>query len=83
MFQPLSMFCNGKRDIHNQIVLYSIPVINHYIYTQRALSWRKRHFFAKWWGNPKGLLGQMPHYATVLKNALAYPDQGDHRVPVR
>ena len=34
---PISTFinvCNGKRDIYNQIVLYSIPVTNHYLYTK-------------------------------------------------
>ena len=43
---------------------------NHYSNTKGPQLGQKAHFFDKWWGNPKGLLGQMPHYATVLKNAL-------------
>ena len=67
------MFCHGdkgQRDIYYQIVLYSFPVTNYYSNTKGPQLGQKTFYFAKWWGNPKGLLGQMPHYSTVLKNAL-------------
>ena len=56
----------GKRDIFNQIVSYSIPVTNNYSNRKGPQLGQKALFFAKWWGNPKGLLEQMPHYATVF-----------------
>ena len=75
------MFCNGEtgKGIYNQIVSYSIPVTNHYSNTKGPQLGQKALFFAKWWGNPKSLLGQMPHYATVLKKcpgkiSFASPD---------
>ena len=73
LFLSLSMFCHGdkgQRDIYYQIVLYSFPVTNYYSNTKGPQLGQKTLYFAKWWGNPKGLLGQMPHYSTVLKNAL-------------
>ena len=73
LFLSSSMFCHGdkgQRDIYYQVVLYSFPVTNYYSNTKGPQLGQKTLYFAKWWGNLKGLLGQMPHYSTVLKNAL-------------
>ena len=75
LFLSLSMFCHGdkgQKDINYQIVLYSFAVTNYYSNTKGPQLGQETLYFAKWWGNPKGLLGQMPHYSTVLKNALVY-----------
>ena len=90
LFLSSSMFCHGdkgQRDIYYQIVLYSFPVINYYSNTKGPQLGQKTRYFAKWWGNPKGLLGQMPHYSTVLKNALITPQYNSmiarYKIPIQ
>ena len=68
------MFCNGKRDIHNQIVLYIFYSSDQSLFIHKGPSAGAKGTCLLS-GGAMGLVGQMPHYATVLKNALLYHER--------